>query len=208
MAAAGGAGFSPDSEVAMDRPDKAGVTVLLKRLSAGDRDCLDELISLVYEDMRRLAAAALRGERPGQTVQPTSLVHEAYMRLVDQTGIDWQDRAHFFAIAAREMRRALIDHARERMAQKRGGGRQRFTIVEGDAQTLGPQTDLLDLNEALEELSRLKERHGQVVEFRFFGRMTNKEIAHVLGVSPETIKKDWQFARAWLGRRLERGGAT
>ena len=190
----------------MSQPDPSTATRLLKQARSGDRDCLGELIPLVYGDLRRLAAGALRRERPNHTLQPTALVHDAYLRLVNQTGIEWKDRAHFLAVAAREMRRVLVDHARGHRAKKRGGDWHKVTLQDGDARAAALTVDALDLDEALTELAKLKARHGQVVELRHFGGMTHKEIAHVLDVSPETVKKDWQFARAWLRRRL--GGST
>ncbi len=194
----------PDTTTNPGTASRDDVTGMLKRASSGDQGCLAELIEVVYGDLHNIAAAALQRERRDHTWQPTTSVHEAYLRLVDQTKIEWQDRVHFFAIAARQMRRALIDHARARNAEKRGGKWHKVTLHEGDAAASGLTVQLLDLNDALEELARLKERHHRVVELRFFGGLSHAEIAHILGVSAETVKKDWQFARAWLHRRLQR----
>ena len=183
-------------------PDRSGVTETLKRARHGGAENLGELVPLVYDDLRRLAVAALRGQRPDHAVRPTSLVHETYLRLVDQRKVEWRDRAHFLAIAAQVMRRALVDQVRQHRARKRGGDRQQVTIEDGEAQAPAITFDLLDLNDALRQLGELNERHGRVVELRFFGGMTHKEVAHVLNVSEGTVKSSWQFARAWLNRKL------
>ena len=165
---------------------------------------LSELVPLVYDELRRLARGYLGRERPGQTLQPTALVNEAYLRLVKDRKQDWRTRAHVVGIAAMSMRHILIERARARDAQKRGGGRARVTLEEGllagDAQTV----DLLAVDEALTRLAGIDARQARLVELRFFGGLTVDECAEVLGVSPATVKRDWTFARAWLQREITR----
>lgn len=168
---------------------------------------LDELLPLVYDELRQLAAAILRHERPGHSLQPTALVNEAYLRLIDATRVEWQGRAQFLALAGRSMRQILVDHARARDAEKRGGDRVRVTLVDDAGGVRGPQElDLLDVDEALEELASLDARKARVVELRFFAGLEMREIAEVLRVGTTTAEDDWYFARAWLRRRLG-GGA-
>ncbi len=179
------------------------VTQLLARLETGDRSAADRLTPLVYDELRRLAQHFLQRETPGHTLQATALVHEAYLRLAGQRGADWQNQAQFFAVAATMIRRILVDHARARAAAKRGGGGHRLTLQESVALDAGADpVDLLDLHDALTDLYALNERRARVVELRFFGGLDVQHTAHVLGVSPRTVKDDWRFARAWLGSRL------
>jgi RNA polymerase sigma factor (TIGR02999 family) len=182
------------------------VTQMLLDWGRGDRAALDRLMAVVYEDLRRQAARCLRRERPDHTLQTTALVHEAYMRLVDQRRVEWQDRAHFFAIAARVMRQVLVDHARRRNADKRGGAEDALPLDE--ALAVGaeePPVDLVALDEALGRLEALSARQARVVELRYFGGLSVEETAEVLGVSPATVKNDWAASRAWLRRQLESG---
>ncbi|MEZ5066069.1 MAG: sigma-70 family RNA polymerase sigma factor [bacterium] len=162
----------------------------------------DRLLESVYPELRRVAAGFLRHERPDHTLQPTALVHEAYLRLVDQTRVPWQGRAHFRAVAAQAMRRVLVDHARRRGADKRGGDRRRVTLSDL-AQTGGPPIDVLDLERALAAFAREHERGARVVEMKVFAGMTGEEIACVLGISARTVKSDWAIAKLWLARRLQ-----
>ena len=181
-------------------PPAGAVTRMLEAWSRGDVQARDELIPVVYAELRRRAAAYLRRERPGHTLRPTALVHEAYLRLCAQdTG--FKNREHFFGMASRLMRRILVDHARARAAAKRGGP-LRVTLAE-DPAVQPPSSDLLDLDRALEELTSLDEREGRLVELRFFGGLTLEESARVLNVSLATAKSDWAHARAWLFARLE-----
>jgi RNA polymerase sigma factor (TIGR02999 family) len=173
--------------------------------AAGDPAAADQLLPLVYRELRALAAAYMRRERPGHTLQPTALVHEAFIRLVDESRINWRGRTHFFALAARQMRRILIDSARSRNARKRGGGLHRVTLDEGLLTSAGPTFDVLALDEALRRLARLNDRQAQVVELRFFGGLSVEETAQFLGVSAPTVKNDWRAARAWLLRELRPG---
>jgi len=168
----------------------------------GDRQSLDSLLPIVYQELRRLAAAYLRRERPGQTLQPTALVHEAYLRLMKDRPDRWQNRAHFCAIAAHSMRQILIEKARARGAAKRGGARPRVTLDEGLVGTDERSIDLVALDEALERLAAIDAEQARLVELRFFGGLTVEETAEALGISPATVKRHWTVARAWLAREL------
>jgi RNA polymerase sigma factor (TIGR02999 family) len=176
------------------------VTGLLCRLEEGDVGAVDALLPLVYEELRDVAAAHLRRERAGHTLQATALVNEAYARLVDQTRVQWAGRTHFFAVAATAMRRVLVDHARSRGRLKRGGGGLRVPLPEDAAAAPGP--DLLELDEALELLAREHPDHARLVEIRFFGGLSMEDAASLLGVSGRTCERWWRFARAWLYARL------
>jgi RNA polymerase sigma-70 factor (ECF subfamily) len=183
------------------------ITRLLSRVQNGDASAADRLMPLVYEELRRLADGYLRREAPGHTLQATALVHEAYLRMVDQRDAQWRSRAHFLAMSAQMIRRILVDHARARRAAKRGGKEEPITLQEsiGLVASAEPPVDLLDLHDALEELARRNERQARVVELRYFGGLTVEAAAHVLGVSSRTVKDDWRFARAWLRARLLSG---
>jgi RNA polymerase sigma factor (TIGR02999 family) len=184
-----------------------GVTQLLADARRGDQAALDALLPLVYGELRRLADHYLRGERPGHTLQATALVHEAYLRLAGQTSIDWQNRAHFFSVAAQVMRHILVDHARGYNAEKRGGGAMRLSLDEAVSFFEEREVSLVALDEALNELSALDEQQARVVELRFFGGLNVKEIAEVLKVSPDAVRYDWRMAKAWLHRELCGGRA-
>jgi len=179
------------------------VTALLQAWRSGDDSALDRLTPLVYDDLRRIARRHLAGERRGVTLQPTALVHEAYLRLARQDRAAWQDRAHFLAVAALTIRRLLVERARSRAALKRGGGAVAVTWSETDEPAAAPRLDLVALDEALERLAELSPRQGRVVELRFFGGLTVDETARVLDISPATVKLDWQMARAWLFAALK-----
>jgi RNA polymerase sigma factor (TIGR02999 family) len=178
------------------------VTRLLQAWSDGNARALDELMPIVYAQLHRLARAQLRGERPGHTLQATALVHEAYVRLVGQTRIRWQNRAQFFGTAAQLMRRILVDHARERRSAKRGGGATRVELDEAFSAAQARDVDLLALDAALERLERLDARQSRLVVLRFFGGLTVDEVAEVLEISPATAKRDWLTAKMWLRREL------
>ncbi len=186
--------------------DADALTQALEAVSRGDAHALDRVFPIVYREMRRLAAGYLRGERVGHTLQPTALVHEAYLRLVGQRDRGWNNRAHFMGIAARAMRSVLVDHARRRKAQKRGGGQAAVpldtTLLVADGQAVAFD----DLDRALVDLARLSERQARVVELRYFGGLTIEETAELLGVAPVTVKRDWTLARAWLYRELSGAG--
>jgi RNA polymerase sigma-70 factor, ECF subfamily len=180
-----------------------GVTQLLKDWAGGDQTALDRLMPLVYSELRRLANNYLRRERANHTLQPTALVNEAYMRLVDQKNARWQNRAQFFGVAAQLMRRILVDHARLHQAQKRGGSdRQRLSLTNLDALAAKPDIDLLALHEALNELAEIDPQQARIVELRFFGGLSIEETADVLGVGHATVERDWKMARAWLRNKL------
>jgi RNA polymerase sigma factor (TIGR02999 family) len=179
------------------------VTGLLRAWAAGDLDARERALVLVYAELRRRAAAQLRRERPGQTLQPTALVHEAYVRLADQHGADWQNRAQFLAVASQMMRRILVDRARARRAGKRGGGGAHVSLDEAagiPAPARG--VDVLDLDAALDQLAAVDARKSRIAELRFFGGLSLEETGHVLQVSAKTVERDWQAARAWLFRAL------
>jgi RNA polymerase sigma factor (TIGR02999 family) len=183
-----------------------GVTELLVAWTAGDRDAGNRLLPAIYDDLRAQAARAMRHEPAESSLDATGLVHEAYLRLVDQQRVTWQNRAHFFGVAAQVMRRILVDHARARMAQKRGGGAQRLTLGDADAaHAPEPAVDVLALHEALERLAALDPEQARLVELRYFGGLSIEETAETLGVSPATVKREWATARAWLRREI--GGA-
>jgi RNA polymerase sigma factor (TIGR02999 family) len=183
------------------------VSRLLHAWSEGDRDARDRLVPIVYAELRRRAAALLRRERAGHTLQPTALVHEAYLRLVRQDRADWRNRAQFFAVASEMMRRILVDRARARRMAKRSGRWHRVSLVEHAAQTSPREVDLLDLDSALAELSTFDPRKARVAELRFFGGLSLEEIGVVLDTSVATTTRDWQAGRAWLFRRLRRADA-
>jgi RNA polymerase sigma factor (TIGR02999 family) len=181
------------------------ITQLLQAWSEGDPDARDRLVPVVYDELRRRAAAFLRRERAGDTLQPTELVHEAYLRLVNQERAIWQNRAQFFAIASEIMRRILVDRARARKMAKRSGRWARVSLVENAARTSPRDVDVLDLNNALDELAAFDPRKARVAELRFFGGLSLEEIGLVLDTSVATTMRDWQAARAWLFKRLTRG---
>jgi RNA polymerase sigma-70 factor (ECF subfamily) len=172
-------------------------------VSEEDRQSLDSLLPVVYQELRRLAAGYIRHEKPGQTLQPTALVHEAYLRLMKDRPDRWQNRAHFCAIAAHSMRQILIERARARNAQKRWGEKARITLDEGLVQGGSRSIDLLALDQAIERLAALDHEQARIVELRFFGGLTVEETADALGISPATVKRHWTLARAWLARELE-----
>lgn len=182
--------------------EKGDVTRLLAAMTAGDRAAFDELFPLVYDELRVIAHRHLRGERTGQTLATTDLVHEAYFSLVGIDRVSWSDRAHFLAVAARAMRRVLINRAVARGAQKRGGGRRQEALDVDGLCVETPDEQLLEVDEALQALEAQNERYGRVVECRFFAGMSIEETAAVLRISPATVKRDWILARAWLHREL------
>ena len=186
----------------MEAPEGSEVTGLLRAWSAGDNEALHRLAPLVHQELHRAARRYMSRERPGHTLQATALINEVYLRLIDARQVDWQNRAHFFAVSAQIMRRILTDFARSRGYQKRGGGAQHLPLDE--ALVISPQTncDLVALDDALKRLALLDERKGKVVELRFFGGLDVKETAEVLKVSNETVMRDWKLARVWLWRDL------
>jgi len=178
------------------------VTAILLSWSDGDREAPAKLMPLVYDELRRLARDYLRRERPDHTLQPTALVNEAYLRIVDQTRVSWQNRAQFFGLAAQLMRHILVDHARTRMAAKRGGNMHKLSLDEAWMTIEERATELVRLDEALKALAQIDERKSQVVEMRFFGGLSVEETASALGVSDKTVMRDWRIAKLWLHREL------
>lgn len=179
------------------------ITQLLSRLRSHDSGAESELFQKIYPDLHRIAARHLQNERPGHTLQPTALVNEVYLRLIGKGDVDWQNRSHFFAVAARVMRRILVDHARGRNAAKRGGGVSPAALEEVPLLSNEQSALVLAVHECLERLGKLDQRQAQVVEMRFFGGLTEDEIAVVLGISARTVKRDWIMARAWLNAELK-----
>jgi RNA polymerase sigma factor (TIGR02999 family) len=190
----------------MTTPAPQEVTRLLIAWGNGDQAALDELLPLVYQELHRLAARHLRRERGHHTLQTTALVHEAYLRLIDQKAAQWQNRAHFFAIAAQMMRRVLVDHARSRQYQKRGGGARRVSFDEALEVSDERAAEVVALDEALTALAEFDERKSRLVELRFFGGLSIEETAEVLGVSPGTVMRDWTLAKTWLQRQINKRG--
>ena len=183
--------------------DAGEVTGLLRAWRAGDESALDKLTPLVYAELRRLARSYMNREQPGHILQTTALVHEAYTRLIDTPHVDWQDRNHFFAVCSTLMRRVLVDHARSRGFQKRGGGLKLVPLEEAREAGHSGELDLFALDEALTHLAAFDSRKSQVVELRFFGGLTVDETADVLHTSPDTVIRDWKLAKAWLMRELD-----
>jgi RNA polymerase sigma factor (TIGR02999 family) len=180
------------------------ISQLLQAWGRGDEQAREDLVPLVYQELRRRASAYLRRERPDHTLQPTSLVHEAYIRLMAQTRVSWLNRAQFFALAAQLMRRILVDHARERQAAKRPGG-IRVTFDDGVKAVPPPDCELMMLDEGLRDLARLDPRQAEIVELKYFGGLSEAEVAAVLSLSRSTVTREWQSARAWLYRRITKG---
>jgi len=178
------------------------ITRLLGQLSGGNEAVVNALMPLVYDELRAMAERQLRRERADHTLSATALVHEAYLKLVDQSRVTWQNRAHFYAIAAQAMRRILINYAERRLAAKRGGDRMRVTLTDNVEAPAQRAEDLVALDRALDRLAELDERQSKVVEMRFFAGLTHEEVAEVLGVSVPTVRRDWRVARAWLSREL------
>lgn len=180
------------------------VTALLVRWSRGDASALEALIGLIYDDCKQIAARQMRGERPGHTLDPTALVHELYLRLVDQTRANWENRAQFFAVAARLMRRILVDHARARHRAKRGRSVRFVSLAAAGEEPDGARVgDVIAIDEALERLSAIDQDQVRIIELRFFAGLTVEETAHVLRRSPRTVKREWRLAKAWLFRELQ-----
>ncbi len=182
--------------------ESTDLTMVLERAGRGDPDALERILPLVYDDLRAQAARYLRGERSDHTLQATALVHEAYVRLVDQTRVQWQNRDHFFAVAATAMRRILVNHARDRSRLKRGGRIRRGQFSETAALTTDPEVDLVALDDALTRLETMDPRAARVVELRYFGGLSVEDCARLLDVGTATIKRDWLLARTWLMREL------
>src|SRR5689334_15791586 len=187
-----------------DRSDGASVTELLERLNARQEGALDDLLPVIHGELRRQAASHLRREKANHTLQPTALVNEAFLKLVDQRGVRWQNKAHFFGVAAQAMRRILIDHARTRRRIKRGGVQHAVTLDEGMLAEQARSIDVMALDQALTRLAAIDPRQARVVELRFFGGLSVEETAEVMALSPATVKREWAMAKAWLYAELVR----
>lgn len=185
-------------------PPPENVTQLLIAWNGGDKDALDKLLPIVYDELRRQAARYLRRERPGHTLQTTALIHEAYLRLIDQKSVHWQNRAQFFGIAAQMMRRILVDHARTKHRAKRGGSDIRVSLTDATSVTKDPDLDLVELDDALNRLAEIDPQQGKIVELKFFSGLNVEETAAALQISPATVKRDWKVAKAWLHREISR----
>ena len=186
----------------MDQPSQNEVTELLNAWSNGNQAARDQLMGVVYDELHRLARRYMRRESPGHTLQTSALLNEAFLRLVDQNNVQWQNRAHFFGIAAQMMRRILVDHARSRSYAKRGGGALPLSLDEALIVSDARNEEVVNIHEALERLTELDSRKGQIVELRFFGGLSIEETANVLDVSPGTVMRDWTLAKAWLRREM------
>jgi len=181
------------------------LTRLLTAASAGDREALDALLPAVYAELRQRAASLMRRERGDHTLQPTALVHEAFLQIVEVERVDWKGRAHFFAVASLIMRRILVDHARTRLADKRGGGATRVPIDQALSLSVERDADVLDIDQALQKLAALDARHAEIVSMRFFGGLSVEEVAAVLGTPKRTLEAEWSLIKAWLRRELTEG---
>lgn len=179
------------------------VTQMLVRVTEGNKEAVNSLFPIVYKELRQMAQNQLRHERKGHTINATALVHEAYFKLVDQRNVEWQNKAHFFGIAAQAMRRILINYAVSRSAQKRGSGVADLTLIDGAEEKVINSEELIDLDDALKKLELLNERQSKIIEYWFFVGLTHEEIAEVIGMSLPTVRRDWRMARAWLSRELK-----
>jgi RNA polymerase sigma-70 factor, ECF subfamily len=178
--------------------DTHDVTQLLLQVSGGDRAAVDALLPLIYQELRRLAGGYMKNERVGHTLEATGLVHEAYMKLIDQTRVEWRNRAHFFGVAAQVMRRILVDYARGHQASKRGGSAEKVELQEGLAASTGRSSELIAVDDALEELQKRDPEKSRIVELRFFAGLSIEETAEVMGMSTATVNRHWRLAKAWL----------
>ena len=186
----------------MDAVQSSETTRLLRAWADGDRGALDELTPRVYKELKRIARHFMKQEQPGRTIQTTALVHEAYLKLIDVTNVDWQHRAHFFAIASRIMRRILLERARRRVAAKRGGAEERLNLEEAPDLAASPAAEIIALDDALKDLTKMDPRKAQVIELRFCGGLSVREAAEVLKISEDSVLRDWRLARAWLLKEL------
>jgi RNA polymerase sigma-70 factor (ECF subfamily) len=188
----------------MNSPDTENITQLLIEVTNRNSAAVDVLLPLIYDELRKLAANYLRRERSDHTLEPTALVHEAYLRMVDQTQVNWQNRAHFFGVAAQMMRRILVDHARAHNAEKRGQDFQKLSLDENVDKSVERSSELIALDDALRALAEMDEQKGRIVELRFFGGLSIDETAEVLGVSAPTVKRQWRMAKAWLYGQVQK----
>ena len=182
---------------------QSDVTQMLIQMTDGNKEVVNSLFPIVYKELRQMAQNQLRFERKGHTINATALVHEAYFKLVDQRNVEWQNKAHFFGIAAQAMRRILINYANSRSAQKRGSGAPNLTLIDGTEEKVINTEDLIDLDAVLKKLEEINERQSKIIEYWFFVGLTHEEIAEVIGMSLPTVRRDWRLARAWLSRELK-----
>jgi len=194
--------FSPEEFSEMNQPASQEITQLLLAWGSGDKAALDALMPIVYDELRKLAKRYMRRQNSGHTLQTTALVNEAYLRLIDSSRVRWQDRTHFFAISAQLMRRVLVDFARAKNSLKRGGEQLQITLDEQVEAPFEKEMNLVALDEALQNLAKLSVRQSQIVELRYFGGLSEEEIAETLEISTRTVRRDWSLARAWLYREL------
>lgn len=190
----------------METSDQKNISLILKDWSSGNREAVDALMPVIYDELKKIAAQYLRKERINHTLQPTELAHEAYLKLIDISNVNWQDRAHFFAVSAQVIRHILVDHARARATDKRGGAAEKIVLDEAISFSKEDDTDVLALDEALKSLAEFDEQQSKIVELRFFGGLTIEETAAVMRLSPATIKREWTLAKAWLFKRLKAEG--
>jgi RNA polymerase sigma factor (TIGR02999 family) len=183
-------------------PQTKNITQMLGQLRSGNQEVVSQLVPLLYDELRRLAAYHLRRERPNHTLQATALVNEAYLRLIDQQAVEWKNRSHFFGIAAQQIRRILVDYARSHQAAKRGGAAARVTLDEAMIVSRDNPGEVILVDETLDRLAALDPQQAKIVELRVFGGLTVEEVAEVLGISPATVKRDWRMAKAWLTREI------
>ena len=200
--------FRPSLLGVVMEPSSPDVTLLLKQLSAGDHEAVDQLVPLLYNELRRLAGYYLRQERSDHTLQATALVHEAYLRLIDQRAVEWKNRSHFFAVAAQVMRRILLDYARSHQAVKRGGALPKLSLDNAVIFCAEQANELVALDDLLTRLAKLDPQQARIVELRFFGGMSVEETAELMGISPRTVKRDWAMAKSWFSRELRNAGGT
>jgi RNA polymerase sigma factor (TIGR02999 family) len=196
--------FSKNMAEMPGAPKQMDITQLLLEWGGGDAAALDQLMPVVYAELRKIARRFMRRQRPNNTLQTTDLVNEAYLRLIDSSRVNWQSRTHFFAVSAQLMRRILVDAARRRNSQKRGGGQVRVTLDESLEIAEAQGTDVVALDEALRRLAELNPRHSQIVELRYFGGLTEEQVAELMEISPRTVRRDWSLAKAWLFRELSK----
>ncbi len=195
--------MAPEEERRPDDLSSTDLTVLLAQLTKGDQQAASHLIPIVYRELRQIAGRYMRQERPDHTLQATALVHEVYLKLMEKQPVNWQSRAHFFAVAAQVMRHILVDHARAHLRDKRGGGQAHLPLDEALVFAPEQSTELVEIDAALHQLAELDLRQAKIVELRFFGGLTVEETAAVLGISPKTVKRDWSVAKAWLHGELK-----
>jgi RNA polymerase sigma-70 factor (ECF subfamily) len=195
------------ARIGMPKPSSQEITELLLAWRQGKQKALDELVPIVYEELRRQAHHYMQGERKGHSLQTTALINETYLRLLDCSKVSWKNRTHFFAVTAQMMRRILVDYARAHRYQKGGGGLKKITLEQNQIPSIGRDPDLVALDEALKALAEIDDRRSRIVELRFFGGLSIRETAEVLGVCPDTVVRDWRLAKTWLAHEMKKSAA-